>query len=170
MIKTKQKIEEKHQKYLRKMAKDKKRWKEMKEMGIKIDKNRQKDMENMINDKERQEDMEEMTKDRKTHYCKSFQGGKKNGTSLVGFSKSLALSEMQSYISRQDWKHALSLFPRLLEYPVELEPLVWRYALIILLHTNDPSHLRQFFEQCIDNCNLDNGIFLRRLLSLPLEE
>lgn len=170
MIKTKQKIEEKHQKYLRKMAKDKKRWKEMKEMGIKIDKNRQKDMEKMINDKERQEDMEEMTKDRKTHYCKSFQGGKKNGTSLVGFSKSLALSEMQSYISRQDWKHALSLFPRLLEYPVELEPLVWRYALIMLLHTNDPSHLRQFFEQCIDNCNLDNGIFLRRLLSLPLEE
>ncbi|XP_072757318.1 uncharacterized protein [Anoplolepis gracilipes] len=121
-------------------------------------------------DKKRRKDMTEIAKDRQAHYCKSFQGGRRNRTSLVGFSKSLALSEMQSYINRQDWIHALNLLPRLLEYPVELEPLVWRYMFIILLHTNDPSHLRQFFEQCIGNYNLDNGILLRRLLSLPLEE
>lgn len=121
-------------------------------------------------DKKRRKDMTEIAKDRQAHYCKSFQGGRRNRTSLVGFSKSLALSEMQSYINRQDWIHALNLLPRLLEYPIELEPLVWRYMFIILLHTNDPSHLRQFFEQCIGNYNLDNGILLRRLLSLPLEE
>lgn len=121
-------------------------------------------------DKKRRKDMTEIAKDRQAHYCKSFQGGRRSRTSLVGFSKSLALSEMQSYINRQDWIHALNLLPRLLEYPIELEPLVWRYMFIILLHTNDPSHLRQFFEQCIGNYNLDNGILLRRLLSLPLEE
>lgn len=120
--------------------------------------------------KKHRRDMEEMANDRKTHYCKSFQYSRRNRTSLVGFSKSLALSEMQSYINRQDWKHALSLFPRLLEYPIELEPIVWRYAFIILLHISDPSHLQQFFEQCIGNHNLDNGIFLRKLLSLPLKE
>ncbi|KAL6438167.1 hypothetical protein ACFW04_004409 [Cataglyphis niger] len=120
------------------------------------------------NDKKRRKDMEEMA-DRKTHYCKSFQGSKRR-TSLVGFSKSLALSEMQSYITRQDWQHALSLFPRLLEYPIELEPLVWRYAFIILLHTNDPSHLRQFFKQCIGNHSSDNRIMLERLLTLPLKK
>lgn len=119
--------------------------------------------------KNRRRNMEEITNNRKTHYCKSFQN-RRSRTSLVGFSKSLALSEMQSYVSRQDWKNVLSLFPRLLEYPVELEPLVWRYLFIILLHTNDPSHLQQFFEQCIGNHNLDNEIFLRRLLSLPFKE
>lgn len=121
-------------------------------------------------EKKRRKDTEEMANDRKTHYCKSFQGGRRGRTSSVGFSKSLALSEMQSYIARQDWKHALNLFSRLLEYPVELEPLVWRYAFIILLHTNDPSNLRQFFEQCIGNHSSDNSILLRRLLSLPLQE
>lgn len=122
------------------------------------------------NDKKRRKDMEEMADDRKTHYCKSFQGSRRSRTSLVGFSKSLALSEMQSYITHQDWKHALSLFPKLLEYPIELEPLVWRYAFIILLHMNDPSHLRQFFKQCIGNHSSDNRIMLERLLTLPLKE
>lgn len=122
------------------------------------------------NDKKRRKDMEEMANDRKAHYCKSFQGSRRSRTSLVGFSKSLALSEMQSYITHQDWKHALSLFPRLLEYPIELEPLVWRYAFIILLHMNDPSHLRQFFEQCIGNHSSDNRILLERLLTLPLKK
>lgn len=103
------------------------------------------------------------------HYCKSFQGDKKR-TSVTGFSKSLALSEMQSYIARQDWKHATHLFPKLLECPVELEPLVWRYMLIILLHTNDSSHLRQFIEQCIGNQSSSNSSLLQRLLLLPLEE
>ncbi|CAL1689754.1 unnamed protein product [Lasius platythorax] len=121
-------------------------------------------------DKKRRKDMEEVANDRKAHYCKRFQGGRRSRMSLVGFSKSLALSEMQSYITRQDWRNAINLFPRLLEYPVELEPLVWRYAIIILLHTNDPSHLRQFFEQCIGNQSSDNRIMLRRLLLLPLEE
>ncbi|XP_029680572.1 uncharacterized protein LOC115246102 [Formica exsecta] len=121
-------------------------------------------------DKKRRKNMEEIANDRKTHYCKSFQSSRRSRTSLVGFSKSLALSEMQSYITRQDWNHALNLFPRLLEYPIELEPLIWRYAFIILLHTNDPSHLRQFFEQCVGNHSLDNRILLERLLSLPLKE
>ncbi|XP_020296724.1 uncharacterized protein LOC109861474 [Pseudomyrmex gracilis] len=102
------------------------------------------------------------------HYCKSFEGDKKK-TLVTGFSKSLALSEMQSYIARQDWKHATHLFPKLLEYPVELEPLVWRYLLIILLHTNDSSHLRQFVKQCIGNQSSSNNLLLQRLLLLPLE-
>lgn len=122
-------------------------------------------------DKKRERDAEEArTNDRKSHYCKRFQFGGRGRTSLVGFSKSLALSEMQSYIARQDWKSALKLFPRLLEYPVELEPLVWRYAFIILLHTNNPSHLQQFFRLCIGTQTSDNGILLKRLLSLPLEK
>lgn len=104
------------------------------------------------------------------HYCKRFSGDKKNRTSVVGFSKNLALLEMQSYIARQDWKHALNLFPKLLECPVELEPLIWRYALIILLHTNDPSHLHRFFEQCIANHSSNNSLLLEKLLVLPLKD
>ncbi|XP_014483847.1 PREDICTED: uncharacterized protein LOC106749182 [Dinoponera quadriceps] len=106
-----------------------------------------------------------------TFYCKSFQNNKKKRRmSIVGFSKSLALSEMQMYIARQDWKHALNLFPKLLEYPNDLEPLVWKYAFIILLHMNDPSHLCEFFEQCIGTHSSCNSILLEKLLSLPLQE
>lgn len=117
--------------------------------------------------KGRKKEIEEVTNNKVTHYCKKFQGDRKSRTSVVGFSKSLVLSEMQSYIARQDWKHALNLFPRLLECPVELEPLIWRYAFIILLHANDPSHLQQFFEQCIGNQSSNNGVLLEKLL-LPL--
>ncbi|XP_011630057.1 uncharacterized protein LOC105422400 isoform X2 [Pogonomyrmex barbatus] len=101
---------------------------------------------------------------------KRFRSDRMIETSVVGFSKSLVLLEMRSYISRQDWKHALRLFPRLLEYPVELEPLIWRYAFIILLHTNDPSHLCRFFERCIGNLNSSNSALLKKLLSLPLKD
>lgn len=90
--------------------------------------------------------------------------------SVVGFSKSLALSEMRMYIARQDWKHALNLFPILLEYPNEIEPLVWKYAFIILLHMNDPSHLREFFEQCAGTHGSNSSILLEKLLLSPLRE
>jgi len=51
-------------------------------------------------ERKRQRNMEEVINDHKiVHYCKRFQGDKKNKTSFVGFSKSLALLEMQSYIS-----------------------------------------------------------------------
>jgi len=121
-------------------------------------------------ERKRQRNMEEVINEHKiVHYCKKFQGDKKNKTSFVGFSKSLALLEMQSYIARQDWKHASNLFPRLLEYPVELEPLIWRYAFIILLHTNDPSHLHQFFKRCIGSQSSNNNILLEKLLLLPLQ-
>lgn len=112
----------------------------------------------------------ETPKDKVAYYCKSHKGDKTNCRRVVGFSKSLVLSEMQSYIARQDWKHASHLFPKLLECPVELEPLVWRYALIILLHTNDPSYLRQFLEQCIGSHSSNNSTLLKRLLLLPLKE
>lgn len=102
--------------------------------------------------------------------CKYFQEQKKKRVQVTGFSKSLALLEMQSYIARQYWKQASNLFLRLLKYPNELEPLIWRYALIILLHTNDPLHLRQFFEQCIGSQNSNNDKLLKRLLLLPLTE
>lgn len=103
-------------------------------------------------------------------YCNSFHNSKKKRRmSIVGFSKNLALLEMQIYIARQDWKHALNLFPKLLEYPNEIEPLVWKYAFIILLHMNDPSHLREFFEQCAGIHNSSSNILLERLL-LSLQE
>jgi len=111
--------------------------------------------------------MKEVTNNRKV-ICKKFQGDKKRAA-FVGFSKNLALLEMQSYIAHQDWKHALNLFPRLLECPVELEPLIWRYAFIILLHTNDPLHLHQFFSQCIGHSS-NNSTLLEKLLLLPLED
>ncbi|KYQ49487.1 hypothetical protein ALC60_11416 [Trachymyrmex zeteki] len=135
-----------------------------------VDKARQLVMKRDVKRK-RQRDIEKVTNDHKvTYYCKRFQGDKRSRTSLVGFSKNLALLEMQSYIARQDWKHALNLFPRLLECPVELEPLIWRYAFIILLHTNDPLHLHQFFNQCIGSHNSNNSTLLEKLLLLPLED
>ncbi|EZA48973.1 hypothetical protein DMN91_011396 [Ooceraea biroi] len=100
------------------------------------------------------------------YYCNSFQDKKKRTT---GFSKSIVLLEMQSYIARQDWKHALHLFPKLLECCVELEPLVWRYMFLILLHVNNPLHLQDFFERCVGNRSSNNGALLERLLSLPKE-
>lgn len=104
-------------------------------------------------------------------YCNSSQTGKKKRRmSVVGFSKSLTLSEMQMYIARQDWKHALNLFPTLLEYPNEVEPLVWKYAFIILLHMNDPSYLCEFFEQCAGTHSSSSSILLERLLLLPLQD
>jgi len=111
----------------------------------------------------------EIPKDKVAHYCKSYEGDQKNRT-VVGFSKSLVLSEMQSYIARQDWRHASHLFFKLLECPVELEPLIWRYAFIILLHMNDSSHLCQFLEQCIGSHSSNNSTLLKRLLLLPLKE
>lgn len=122
-------------------------------------------------ERKRRRNMEEITNDDKiAHYCKKFQGDRKSRTSFVGFSKCLALVEMQSYTARQDWKRALNLFPRLLECPVELEPLIWRYAFIILLHMNDSSYLHQFFKQCIGNQSSNNGILLEKLLLLPLKD
>ncbi|XP_032663838.1 uncharacterized protein LOC116840778 [Odontomachus brunneus] len=104
-------------------------------------------------------------------HCNSSQNSKKKRrVSVVGFSRSLALSEMQMYIARQDWKHALNLFPRLLEYSNDIEPLVWKYAFIILLHMNDPSHLRDFLEQCAGTHSSNSSILLERLLLLPLQE
>lgn len=123
--------------------------------------------------KKRRSIAEEVTSDHKIAlYCNSFQDNRKRKRiPLVGFSKSLALSEMQSYVARQDWKHALNLLPTLLEYPTEVEPLVWKYMFIILLHSNDPSHLRQFFEQCIGSRSSGvNRTLLKRLLLLPLKE
>ncbi|EGI67464.1 PREDICTED: uncharacterized protein LOC105144104 [Acromyrmex echinatior] len=123
------------------------------------------------NTERKRRNVEEVTNNCKvTCYCKRFQGSKRSRTALVGFSKNLALLEMQSYIARQDWKHALNLFPRLLECPIELEPLIWRYAFIILLHTNDPLHLHQFFSQCIGSHSSNNSILLEKLLLLPLED
>lgn len=122
-------------------------------------------------DRKRRRNMGEVANEHKVaYYCKKFISDKKNRTSVVGYSKSLALLEMQSYIARQDWKHALNLFPKLLECPVELEPLIWRYALIILLHTNDPLHLHQFFEQCIGSQSSSNNTLLEKLLLLPRKD
>ncbi|KAL0103093.1 hypothetical protein PUN28_017436 [Cardiocondyla obscurior] len=121
-------------------------------------------------EKKRRQKNVQVTNDYKiSHYCKKFSGDKKSRTLVVGLSKSLALLEMQSYITRQDWKHALNLFPRLLEYPIELEPLIWRYALLILSHTNNSSHLYRFFQQCLGNQNSNCQTLLRKLLSLPLK-
>ncbi|XP_011142895.1 uncharacterized protein LOC105185255 [Harpegnathos saltator] len=104
-------------------------------------------------------------------YCNKYKNIKKRKRiSVVGFSKSLALSEMQLYIARQDWKHAIHLLPTLLEYSNEIEPLVWKYMFIIVLHMNDSSHLREFFEQCAGIHGSSISIFLERLLSLPLQE
>ncbi|XP_011696588.1 PREDICTED: uncharacterized protein LOC105455176 [Wasmannia auropunctata] len=121
-------------------------------------------------ERKKRQKMEEVNDQKVAYYCKRFQGDKKSRTSLVGFSKSLTLLEMESYVARQDWKHALNLFPRLLECPVELEPLIWRYAFSIILHTNDPSHLHQFFEQCIGSRSSNNSILLEKLLLLPLKD
>jgi len=104
--------------------------------------------------------------DKVIQYCKNFGDTKKR---ISGFSKSIALLEMQSYVARQDWKHASNLLFELLEYPIELEPLIWRYLFIILLHVNDPLHLHKFFEQCVISENLNNGL-LEKLLLLPSKE
>ncbi|KYN50064.1 hypothetical protein ALC62_00092 [Cyphomyrmex costatus] len=119
--------------------------------------------------RKRRRNMEAINDDKVNHYCKKFQSNKRSRTLLTGFSKSLALLEMQSYVTRQDWKQALNLF-RLLECPIELEPLIWRYAFIILLHTNNPLHLQQFFNQCIGSQSLNNSTLLEKLLLLPLKD
>ncbi|XP_012539696.1 uncharacterized protein LOC105838579 [Monomorium pharaonis] len=118
-----------------------------------------------INNMERKKE-EKITK---KNFCKKFEKYKNNRTA-VGFSKSWLLSEMRSCIAHQYWNHLLDLFPQLVEYPVELEPVIWRYALVILLHANDPSHLQQFFKQCIGNQSSSNSALLERLLLLPLKD
>jgi hypothetical protein len=120
-----------------------------------------------ITKKNRSRNNEKLNNSKVIQYCKNFGDTKKR---ISGFSKSIALLEMQSYIARQDWKHALNLLFELFEYPIELEPLVWRYLFIILLHANDPSHLQKFFEQCVLSENLNNGLLLEKLLLLPSKE
>lgn len=121
-------------------------------------------------ERKRSRDDAKILSDRKIVYrCKNFDDSKKRRTSTVGFSKSLALLEMQTYIARQDWKHASNLLPTFLEYPVELEPIVWRYIFIILMHSNDSSHLHRFLQQCVGGRGLNDGVLLERLLLLENE-
>ncbi|XP_047346588.1 uncharacterized protein LOC124947887 [Vespa velutina] len=104
-----------------------------------------------------------------TNRCTSMPLQKKSDyVSLTGFSKSLFMLEIRSHLGKQNWKHIQHLFPFLLDYSNEVEYLIWRYALTILLYSDnsDLSNLQEFLEICVGNHRLNDRKELERLLLL----
>ena len=100
---------------------------------------------------------------------------KRRNSCVVGFSQSFATFQMRSCIARHDWINLQRLFPLLLDYSTDKEPLIWRYALAIFLNSSESSaaHILQFLEKCMgctDNMESDEpSQFLQRLLTLQTE-
>lgn len=105
-----------------------------------------------------------------TLHCTSIPWQKKTCCApLIGFSKSLFTLEIRSHLVTQNWDLIQCLFPFLIDYTSEIECLMWRYALIILLYSpnSDSSNLQQFLELCIgNNQGLNHKKDLERLLLL----
>lgn len=89
-------------------------------------------------------------------------------TAAQGFSENHAISEMRSCLARHDWAGLRELFPLLLGCYSDLEPIVWRYALAILLCTpeSDSSHLQDFLEMCLGARTTKDSHLLEQLLTL----
>lgn len=127
-------------------------------------------LQTRLNNRKRSLDNKNNDKNHKmTHRCRSMPLHKKSDyVSLTGFSKSLFMLEVRSHLGKQHWKHIQHLFPFLLDYSNEIEYLIWRYALTILLYSpnSDLSNLQQFLEICIGNHRLNDRKELERLLLL----
>ncbi|KAK2577542.1 hypothetical protein KPH14_003626 [Odynerus spinipes] len=101
-------------------------------------------------------------------HCTNVPWQKKSCTSLTGFSKTLFMLEVRMHLAKHNWKLIQRLFSFLPDYSNEIEYLMWRYALIILLYSpnSDSSNLQQFLELCIGNQGLNDKEELERLLLL----
>lgn len=102
-------------------------------------------------------------------HCTSIPSQKKlHCTSTTGFSKSLFTSEVRSHLRKHNWALVQSLYPLLPDFSNEIEYLMWRYALTILLYSpnSDSSNLKAFLELCIGNQGTNNQKGLERLFLL----
>lgn len=84
----------------------------------------------------------------------------------VGFSKHTILSEMKSHIIHRDWSKVRNLFLLLLHSSTDIEPLIWRYALILTLYSNIDNlyNVSEFFNMCIGSLDSDRNLLLKNLL------
>lgn len=127
-------------------------------------------LQSRLNNRKRSWDNKDNDKSHKmTHRCTSMPLQKKSDyVSLTGFSKSLLMLEVRSHLGKQNWKHMQHLFPYLLDYSNEIEYLIWRYALTILLYSPNSklSNLQQFLEICVGNHRLNDRKELEKLLLL----
>lgn len=121
--------------------------------------------------REKKEDENEKQSHKITYYCITSinNGRRKKRSPALSFSRSLVLSEMRSCLIQRNWIHLRELLLLLLDGSNEVQPMVWRYMLLILLHSPEYSNsinLHNFFEMCIgDQSNKDRN-FLKRLFSL----
>jgi hypothetical protein len=75
---------------------------------------------------------------------------------------------MRLCLMKHDWANLQRLFLLLLQFPNNKETILWRYALIILLHSpfSNEVYLEEFFNLCI-GCQNDNyNYVLDQLITL----
>lgn len=75
---------------------------------------------------------------------------------------------MQSLIARHDWIYLQQLFPILLNYSNDVESVVWRYLMNIILYSpySSATNIQQFFESCLGCQDSNTELALEKLLVL----
>ncbi|XP_011499982.1 PREDICTED: uncharacterized protein LOC105363877 [Ceratosolen solmsi marchali] len=119
------------------------------------------------NTKRKKIDKDEGNSNKYSQYCNPIISNKINSTALY-FLQSFALKEMRLCLMKHDWSNLQRLFLLLLQFPNKKETLIWRYALVILLHSpmSNEAHLKDFFNLCI-GCQSDNYNYaLNELITL----
>ena len=113
-------------------------------------------------------EIEEVEQSRQIHaQCKIMHCYKKGGRQhSTGFSKHTILSEMKSHVSHRDWSKVRNLFLLLLHLSTDIEPLIWRYGLILTLYSNVDNlyNISQFFKMCIGSLHSDRDLLLKNFL------
>ncbi|XP_033224474.1 uncharacterized protein LOC117177709 isoform X2 [Belonocnema kinseyi] len=100
---------------------------------------------------------------------------KQRNPCVIGYTHSFATSQMRSCIARHDWINSQRLIPLLMGYSTDKEPLIWRFALAILLNSPESSvaNLLHFLEKCMGSTaemeSDEPNRFLQRLLTLQAE-
>ncbi|XP_073967738.1 uncharacterized protein [Bombus fervidus] len=86
----------------------------------------------------------------------------------VSSSKYRILSEIKSHTTKKNWSKVKNLFLLLLNFSIDIEPLIWRYSLILSLYSNidNLSNISQLFETCIGASHSDKNLILKNLLLL----
>ncbi|XP_076243359.1 uncharacterized protein LOC143184781 [Calliopsis andreniformis] len=98
--------------------------------------------------------------------CKITHHKKHRRQHPISFSKQTILSEMKSHMIHRDWSKVKNLFLLLLHSSTEIEPLIWRYGLILTLYSNidNIDNISQFFNMCIGSRDTDKDLLLKNFL------
>ncbi|XP_051156090.1 uncharacterized protein LOC127278411 [Leptopilina boulardi] len=99
---------------------------------------------NLKNNKDKEE--------KKVENCTSSVNLKRNGNSnSIVFSASFVTHQMRSCLMEHNWINLQRLIPLLLNYSLDREPILWRFALITFLNSpeSDQNLILHFLDKCL---------------------